>query len=710
MFNAVVTDFYSIKIILNGFKRPDKNYTSIRNNEKLIDIVEIKEKKEGIILTLKEALNIKSECTVIINNIEVKAIYSEIFCNANFNNKYSTNEALGYLYSKDKTIFKLWSPAAEKINLLLYKNGDIEIPEIPRSFSMEEKDGLWSLIISEDLKGNFYTFEVRAYGKLKEAVDPYAKALGVNGNRGAIIDLEDTNPLGFEKDKSPSLENFTDAIIYETSIRDISMHPDSFVINKGKFLGLAEEHTRSSSNLTTALSHIIELGVTHVQLMPIYDFSSISTDERNPIRYNWGYDPQNFNAPEGSYSSDPNNPYTRIYELKTLIQTLHKNGLGVIMDVVFNHVFNLKAENLEKIFPNYYFRMNEAGEPSDGSSCGNDTASERLMMRKFIIDSVYYWAKEYHLDGFRFDLMGLHDVTTMNAVREKLNTLNRPIMLYGEGWVLNTLLKDEFKANQENVCKMPHIGHFNDTIRNTVRGSVFIKEEQGFISGKGGLEEKIKECTAGCIDYANIGKSRFNTPDQAINYVSAHDNNTLWDKLKFSNPDADEEALKAMQKLANAIVITSQGIPFIHSGAEFCRTKYGIEDSVRSGDKINSLDWDRKSKYLDVFNYYKGLIKLRKSHSAFRMNNAEQIRKFLEFIPNTPKNTVGFILKNYANNDDWKDIVIIYNGNKSNVTISIPEGSWNLVVDNINAGTDIIRTIKGSDVEVEKTSMFVLYR
>ncbi|MFL0268553.1 type I pullulanase [Candidatus Clostridium radicumherbarum] len=710
MFNAVVTDFNSIKIIMDDFKGLDKNNISIKNNERLIDILEIKENNEGLILTLKEALNIKSKCIVIINNLEVKAICREIFCSANFNNKYAANEALGCFYSKEKTSFKLWSPAAEKINLLLYKNGDIEIPESPIRYAMVEKDGLWSLTISEDLKGSFYTYEVKVYGRLNEAVDPYAKSLGVNGNRGAIINIEDTNPLGFEMDISPFIENFTDAIIYETSIRDISMHPESFVINKGKFLGLAEEHTRSRSNLTTALSHIIELGITHVQLMPIYDFSSLSTDEKNPIKYNWGYDPQNFNAPEGSYSTDPYNPYTRIHELKTLIQTLHKNGLGVIMDVVFNHVFNQKTENLEKIFPSYYFRMHEDGKPSDGSGCGNDTASERFMMRKFIIDSVYYWAKEYHLDGFRFDLMGLHDVTTMNAVREKLNTLNRPIMLYGEGWMLNTLLKDEFKANQENACKMPHIGHFNDTIRNSVRGSVFIKEEQGFISGKLGLEEKIKECTSGCIDYANTGKSLFNTPDQAINYVSAHDNNTLWDKLNFSNPGADEEALKAMQKLANAIVITSQGIPFIHSGAEFCRTKYGVEDSVRSVDKINSLDWDRKAKYLDVFNYYKGIINLRKSHPAFRMNNAEQIRKSLEFIANTPINTVGFMLKNHANNDDWKDILIIYNANKTTVNITIPEGSWNLVVDNVNAGTEIIRTINGSNVEVEKISMFVLYR
>jgi pullulanase len=380
------------------------------------------------------------------------------------------------------------------------------------------------------------------------------------------------------------------------------------------------------------------------------------------------------------------------------------------MDVVYNHVFNLEKENMEKIFPGYYFRFYDDGTPVNGSSCSNDTASERPMMRSFIVNSVYYWAKEYHLDGFRFDLMGLHDVTTINAVREKLNTLGRPVMVYGEGWVLSTLLKDEFKANQQNAQKMPHIGHFNDTIRNSVRGSVFILEEKGFTSGKEGLEEAIKHCVVGCTDYFDSGSSLFSTPDQSVNYVSAHDNNTLWDKLKLSNPEEDEESLKAMQKLSNAIVLTSQGIPFLHSGEEFCRTKNGDENSFKSPDNINWLDWERKSQYLDVNEYYKGLVKLRKEHSSFRMNNVSQIRKHLEFLINTPRNAVAFIIKNYANNDAWKDILVIYNGNRGNVNIDIPEGCWNMVVNKHKAGVETLEIVNGTKISVEGTSMCVLYR
>ncbi|MCM8711876.1 type I pullulanase [Clostridium sp. SYSU_GA19001] len=710
MFYAVVTQFNKIKIILNNIYEFHWKNAVVINGNKNIDILQADFEKNSIILLLKNDINIKDECFILYNNTTVKAIYGQLFNTFEFNRRYYTDEALGCFYSQNSTLFKVWSPAASSINLLLYKSGDPSIDERPASFPMSEKNGVWSLKIDNNLNGFFYTYEVTVYGKKNEAVDPYAKALGINGHRAAIIDFNSANPNNFEKDISPKLENLTDAIIYETSIRDISMHKDSGVQNKGKFLGLAEENTKSSKGLSTCLSHILELGVTHVQLMPIYDFSYVSTDERNPVKYNWGYDPQNYNCPEGSYSTNPYNPITRILELKTLVQTMHKHGLCINMDVVYNHVFNLENENLEKIFPGYYFRFYENGTPSNGSGCSNDTASERLMMRKFIVDSVYYWAKEYHIDGFRFDLMGIHDITTMNVVREKLNSLNRPIMLYGEGWNLNTMLPEELKANMKNSIKMPHIGHFNDIFRNSIRGNVFIKEDKGFVSGKEGLEEIIKNCIVGCTDYFNKGNSLFQTPDQSINYVSAHDNNTLWDKLEFSNPDADKEELKAMHKLSNAIVLTSQGIAFLHSGAEFCRTKYGVEDSVKSGDAVNCMDWDRKSDFLDVMEYYKGLIKLRREHSAFRMNNVDMIRKHLEFLSNTPKNVIAFILKNYANNDTWKDILVIYNGNKKKVKVSIPEGYWNIVADKYKAGVEILRTFNGNYFEVDDICINVLYR
>lgn len=701
MFNAVIIEFNKIKLIhKEPFNFDTKNF-NIKNGYKNIEILEAYPLNGFIILKLVEELDLKHECFVEYSNTKIKAIYRDIFSTEEFNKRYFTDVELGCIYNGNNTTFKVWSPAACSINLLLFKTGDPELKEEPRRMPMTEEKGLWSLTVSENLKGMFYTYEVHVYGKIKEAVDPYAKALGINGVRGAVIDLQETNPVGFEGDTSPKLDSFTDAIIYETSVRDISIHPDSGIKYKGKFLGLSEENTKSSKGLSTGLNHILELGITHVQLMPIYDFSCVSTDERDAVKYNWGYDPQNYNTPEGSYSTNPYNPMTRILELKTLIKTLHENGLAVNMDVVYNHVFNLETENFERIFPGYYFRFFEDGKASNGSGCSNDTASERLMMRKYIVDSVYYWAKQYQLDGFRFDLMGLHDVTTINTVREKLNTLERPIMLYGEGWILSTMLADSLKANQLNSSKMPHIGHFNDTMRNAVRGSVFIREEKGFASGKSGMEEAIKTCVSGSV---------FQTPDQSINYVSAHDNNTLWDKLKFSNPADNEETLKSIQKLSNAIVITSQGIPFIHSGVEFCRTKYGVEDSVRSDDKINWMDWDRKAEFIDVFDYYKGLFKLRREHSAFRMNNAEQIKKHLEFLTDMPKNTVGFILKSYANNDTWMDIIVIYNANRENININIPDGNWNVVADKYNVGTSVLRTFSGNSLEVKSISMSVLYR
>jgi pullulanase len=710
LFDAVVLDFKKIKLINKNESRIDCSKAVVINGDRTISNAEVNCGSDSCVLLLNEEINIKYESFVLYEDLKVKAVYKDIFLSEDFNKRYFTNTELGCFYTKEASEFKVWSPASEQINLLIYKNGDPEIKEDSRKIPMKEDAGLWSVKINEDLKGLFYTYEVKVYGETKEAVDPYAKALGINGLRGAIIDFNDTNPEGFNEDFSPKFEGFTDAIIYETSIRDISKHPDSGVTHKGSFLGLAEIGTKSSKGLSTALNHILDMGVTHVQIMPMYDFSHASTDERNPVKYNWGYDPQNYNAPEGSYSTDPFNPISRIKELKTLVQTLHKNGLSVNMDVVYNHVFNLETENLERIFPGYYFRFFENGKPSNGSGCSNDTASERMMFRKLIVDSVYHWAKEYHLDGFRFDLMGLHDVTTMNSVREKLNTLVRPVMLYGEGWIMGTILPDDLKANQLNANKMPHIGHFNDTIRNAVRGSVFVHEERGFASGKEDMEDIIKYCVVGCTDYAGKGNSLFQTPDQAINYVSAHDNNTLWDKLQFSNGDDSIETRKAMQKLSNAIVLTSQGIPFIHSGVEFCRTKYGVEDSVRHEDKFNWLDWDRKAEFIEVVEYYQGLIKLRREHSAFKMNSVDQIRKHLEFMDNTPKNTVAFLLKNYANNDSWKDIIVIYNANKKNITVNIPEGNWNVVADKNRIGVDVIRTVTCSSVEVEEISMMVMYR
>ena len=472
------------------------------------------------------------------------------------------------------------------------------------------------------------------------------------------------------------------------SIRDITINPNSNVQNKGHYLGLTEE--------SIPLSHIKELKITHLQIMPIFDFSYLSVDENNILEYNWGYDPQNYNIPEGIYSTNPYNPYCRINELKRLIQSLHKNGLRINMDVVYNHMYSPTENSFQKIFPGYYFRFNKDGSFVNGSGCGNDTASEHLMMRKFILDSVIYWVKEYHIDGFRFDLMGLHDVDTMNLVRETLNNINKGIMLYGEGWYMNTTLKDEEKACQKNSFKMPHIGQFNDTLRDSIKGSVFDKQDGGFAGGKPNMEDTIKNCV----------KGMFSSPDQSINYVSCHDNNTLWDKINLSSSNENLETKKDIQKLCNAIILTCQGVPFINSGVEFCRTKNGIENSFKSPDSINWLDWDRKIEFKDIFEYYKELIAFRKAHPALRMSSETQIRSNIEFLDNTPQNIVAFILKNHANGDSFKNILIIYNSNKCETEINLPEGIWSVVGNKKSIRETCIYQVQNS-IKLEPISMTI---
>lgn len=687
---ASAIGFKKIRLCANDLSVLDLSKLSIKNGQNYINIKECFKVEDSLVLDLSDNINIKYPCDIIYENISEKVNYIPLYISDEFNERFYTDLPLGCRYSLEETSFSLWSPIAASVNLLVYKSGDNK--EDPRRFLMEEKNGLWTMKLKEDLKGYFYTYEVTVHGQTNEAVDPYAYASGINGLRGAIIDLNDTNPEGFHLDISPTLKNFTDAVIYETSIRDISICENSGISLKGKFLGLAEENTKSNKGLSTGLNHIKELGVTHIQLMPMFDISFNSIDEKDPVKYNWGYDPQNYNVPEGSYSTNPYNPVNRIYELKKLIQTLHRNNLCVNMDVVYNHLFHQIDNNFEKIFPGYYLRFNEDGSFSNGSGCSNDTASENPMMRRFIIDSIMYWATEYHMDGFRFDLMGLHDTYTMNLVRDNLDKLERNIMLYGEGWDLSTALPKEKRAAQLNNHKMPRIGHFNDTLRDGVKGSVFFSDAKGFVNGKDGLEELIRKSIVGSIKYRDKYEGIFQTPEQSINYVSCHDNNTLWDKLELTEGKSDIELLKAMDKLANAIVLTCQGIPFIHSGEEFCRTKNGIENSYISPDSINQIDWYRKENFMDVFEYYKGLIKLRNNHPAFRMNSKELIDEHIHFL-DCPNNTVAFMIKGNANSDSWKNILVIYNANKDSSSIQLPDGDWNVVVDKYTAGTDTLRTV-----------------
>jgi pullulanase len=702
-------NFTTISLFVDDISQFDYKKISVKNGEVSILVDDYTAYGNEITLKLKSTVDIKFYCIVSYDDLNQNVNYLSFYSSRDFHNKYYTEEKLGLDYHKDSSTFRLWAPAAAFVNVLIYESGDFSLPEKPKKYTMTETNGLWESKVKGNLKGYFYTYEVKVFNEVNEVVDPYAYACGINGLRGAIVDLKETTPAGFRAYKAPEIENYTDAIIYEVNVRDLSIHPDSGIKHKGKYLGLAEEDTESSKGVSTGLSHILELGVTHVQLMPVFDYSYLSVDERHPYKYNWGYDPQNYNIPEGTYSTDPYNPTARIYELKKAITQLHKNGIAVIMDVVYNHIFKFEISNLEKIFPGYYFRYFEDGSPSNGSGCGNDTASERSMVRKFIIDSLLYWATEYDFDGFRFDLMGIHDVDTMTEICESLKTAGKKLMLYGEGWYLNTNLKEDQKANMYNSFKMKEVGFFNDLIRDTVKGSVFNMHESGFVSDNDRTVDIIKYCAIGCSLNSFNKPATFYSPSQSVNYSCCHDNYTLWDKLKLSCPTVSEEELKAMNKLADGIVLTSMGVPFLHGGSEFCRTKDGVENSYNSTDTVNRMDWNRKSKFMDVFEYYKGLIKLRKEHAAFRLYDRAQVADHIEFLP-SGRSSAAFMIKGNANNDIWKDIIVIYNGAGHVNNIAVPSGQWQVVVNKHRAGTEILETIEGSTVSVEATSMMVLYR
>lgn len=643
----------------------------------------------------------------------------DIFNSKVFNRQYNYyGSDLGVTYDAQVSFFKVWSPKALKVSLVLYRNGDGDnkIEEIPMQKCAK---GVWKVSVERDLKGVYYTYKVNNGKVIKEVMDPYAKACGVNGKRGMIIDLSETNPVGWEEQKNISLNNPTEAVIYEVHVRDLSIDAHGNMKHKGKYLAFTETETTSDEGETTGVNHIKELGVTHVQILPIYDYLTVDESKDDCSEYNWGYDPLNYNIPEGSYSTDPYHGEVRIKELKEAIMSLHNNGLGVIMDVVYNHTANSENSDLNILMPNYYYRTNKDGVFYNGSACGNELASERHMVRKMIMDSVIYWAKEYKLDGFRFDLMGVLDIETMNRIHEELSKINPDIILYGEGWAGGTCgLSEKKRALKVNTPHLRHVGVFNDDLRDGVRGDVFVNEAKGFIAGASGMEESVKFGIVASTDHPQIDFTKVNysdapyakLPGQTINYVSAHDNLTLWDKIEASCKEASKEEKIKMQKLANAIVLTSQGVPFIHAGAEFARTKYGDENSYKSSDEINKLDWKRKSEFKEVFEYYKGLIELRKKHPAFRMTTAAEISRNLSFMEMPVANMVGYTLKNHAAYDEWEEIVVLFNGNEEMQKVELPTDNWEVVVNGKHAGVQALEVIKGDEVVVEGRSAMVLVK
>lgn len=622
-------------------------------------------------------------------------------------------------YSPIETKFTLWAPTAEEVRVLLYDSGNEGSAYQTLSLEMGE-DGIWNTSIKEDLKGKFYTFNVKVNGKwLGDTPGIMAKAVGVNGKRAAVIDLRSTDPEGWANDVRPLLKDYADIIVYEMHHRDFSLDSVSGIRNKGKFLALTELGTTTSQGEKTGIDHLKELGVTHVHILPSYDYASVDESKPDKAQYNWGYDPQNYNVPDGSYSTDPYKPDVRIKEFKQMVQALHKAGIRVVLDVVYNHTFNTEESNFERTVPGYFYRQTKDGKPANGSGCGNETASDRAMMRKYMVESVLYWINEYHIDGFRFDLMGIHDIETMNEIRAAVDKIDPSIFIYGEGWAASApQLDQEELAMKANIYKMPRIAAFSDEMRDGLRGGWDDDRKGAFLIGQPGHEMSIKFGLVGAVKHPQVINDSVNyskepwalQPTQMISYVSCHDDMCLADRLKATMPDATDEERASLHKLAETFVFTSQGVPFIFAGDEMMRDKKGIHNSYNSPDSINTIDWRNKTIHHDVFDYVRELITLRKNHPAFRMGDADKVRQYMEFLPVEGSNLVAFILKDNANGDSWKNIIVAFNSRKEPAKLSIPAGRYTIVCKDGKIKQSGMGQVSGNEIIVPARSAMIIHQ
>lgn len=628
---------------------------------------------------------------------------------------------LELVYSPEQSVFTLWAPTADKARLNLYASGEGGEPEEQVNMDMSD-DGTWRVGIGRDLKGMFYTFQIeKDENWLDETPGIWAKAVGVNGNRAAVIDWNETNPEGWGDDQSPELKMYSDIILYELHHRDFSIAPNSGIENKGKFLALTETGTQTPEGEPSGLDHLKELGVTHIHILPSFDFATVDETKLDENHYNWGYDPKNYNVPDGSYSTDPTNPVTRIREFKEMVKSLHENGLRIVLDVVYNHTASTDHSNFNLTVPGYFYRQNEDGSYSNASGCGNETASEREMVRRYIIESVKFWAKEYHIDGFRFDLMGIHDIETMNRLREELLKIDPTIFVYGEGWVAaDSPLPPEQRAVKDNVAQMEGIAVFCDDFRDGLKGSTFDEQNPGYASGNiNGHYEPVKFGIVGAtqhpqVDYNGLLYSSAPyaaAPSQVVNFVSCHDGYTLVDKLKLSVlGDNAANEIVPIDKLVHTVLLTAQGIPFIRGGEEIMQDKKGEPNSFKSPDSINQIDWSLKAKNHDVFEYLKGLIALRKSHPAFRIPTVEGLQQWLHFMDTGDSGVIAYTLGEHANGDEWTEILVAYNGNRHQADITIPEQDWTVVCRDGKFSYDSREHISGGVVSMTASSALILYR
>ena len=622
-------------------------------------------------------------------------------------------------YTPSVTSFHLWSPNADEVRLMLYEEAEGGHAFQTHHMKLGD-DGTWHVDVNEDLKGKFYAFNVKMQDEwLGDTPGLFAKAVGINGHRGAIIDMVQTNPTGWENDRKPALRSVADVVVYEMHHRDFSIDASSGIEHKGQFLALTEQGTQSPEGLTTGIDHLKELGVTHVHLLPSYDYASIDEHTFKDSHYNWGYDPQNYNVPDGSYATDPTQPLTRIMEFKQMVQALHQAGIRVVLDVVYNHTYNAATSAFEKTVPGYFYRMKPDGTFANGSGCGNETASNRPMMRKFMVESVLYWMREYHLDGFRFDLMGIHDIATMNEIRQEAQKLDPQVLIYGEGWAAETpQYAADSLAMKANIARMPGIAAFCDEMRDGLRGPWDDDKKGAFLAGFPGHEESIKFGIVGAISHPQVKMDEVNysnkawaqEPVQMMSYVSCHDDMCLVDRLRTSVTDLKGNDLEKLDMLAQTAVLTSQGIPFIFAGEEVMRDKKFVHNSFQSPDSVNAINWHNKAKYQWVFNYYKGLIAMRKHHPAFRLGSAELVRQHLEFLPVEGSGVVAFRLKDHAGGDAWDNIIVVLNARRETAKIEVPEGKYVAVVKDGWVNENGIGTIYGPILNIAPETALIVYQ
>ena len=637
---------------------------------------------------------------------------TEVFSSPEFEAKYTYHgHDLGATWSPEKTVFKLWAPTADEAQVRIYKTGDPDACDLIEKFTMQpSENGTWVTELGGDLNGVYYTFAVKIGSYTAEACDPYAKTTGVNGARAMVINLDATNPEGWDADADPHAGmDFTDAFIYELHVRDLSIDRSSGIKNKGKFLGVIETGTKTKSGIPTGLDHIKNLGITHLHLLPVYDYGSVDEAHLEKPQFNWGYDPTNFNVPEGSYSTDPYHGEVRVREMKEMVKGLHDNGISVVMDVVYNHVYEAGNFCFNKLVPMYFSRITN-GVISNGSGCGNDTASERSMVHKYIVDSVCYWADEYHIDGFRFDLVGLLDVDTINSIVSEVHKRHPNVIFYGEGWSMNTnLTKDVPLATQQNSAMTPGFAYFNDTLRDSLRGSTFICDALGFVTGAVGIGDKLESCFRGlpfwCCD-----------PRQSINYVSCHDNNTFLDRISLAVPHRSFEDRVRMYRLGAAFYMTAQGIPFMQAGEEMLRSKPNakggyVENSFKSPDRVNSIKWNllEQDIYQATYAYYKGLIAFRKAHPVLRLTSAYDVLSHVVPVYCDHPNVGAFHIDGSVPGEPADELFLVFSAADTAETIALPEGKWQLCISGDYAGSEPLEVLEGK-LTVPPISAMVLVK